>query len=371
MRTKLFFHGFSIVIFLATLFPSVGEVADTIDKNQLGIMLKKGEEFVKGYCDAESVDQFTECREGVNLLEKALQLDPRNTKTLSLLLLGYRNLSPSRGIEIARKLLELNPKDGEAYHFIGTHSESPKERIYALRKAVKFVPNNLWVHGELAWILVYHKMSIPKAVEEIKKQIEVYPGNDVIYGVAEELWKMGYKAEVREIYIAYLKSREQQRRKCRKFVHDALNKFMNHPEVINIFIKECEGYAYYELALMSKSPKEQISLLEKAVELTPTHMLVHGALARVLLEHEGDVDRAIKEMKQQIQRSPIASREEIFFFAQLLGEKKNRDKEVEIYESYLQSNLPKKIKCEMFKSMDLETYKKYQSFLNLLDKMCK
>lgn len=345
--------------------------AETINQETLEGMLKKGEKLVKGYCDAESVSMGSECQDGVTLLEKVVGSDPTNIKALTLLLKGYGNLSPSKGIETAHKLLQLDPKNGEAYYFMGIHSEVTEERVAYLRKAAQYSPNNVWVHGELAWILAHGDINISEAVKEIKKQIKVNPNSsNAVYGVASMLWEKGYKEEFKKIYMDYLKSNTQLT-KCGEFAHDALEKLQDQADIVALYKEQCGGYAYYELAKKGKDSKEQISLLKKAAELTPNHLQIHGALAMALLEHEGDVEGAVKEMKQQIKIAAAYASQDILSFGELLRKKNQADKTVDIFETYLRSDIQKEAKCEAFKTLDKKSYERYQQFLSLLKTTCK
>lgn len=350
--------------------------ANKRDKSELNEAMKRGEMLITQYCQSEVDDprskEYSLCTEGIGIIETVLSHDPSNRAALRLLLEGYRNRSREKGIDIAKALIKIDPKSGDAYLYLGLKSEKPAEKIAYLRKASELSPDNIWVHGELAWNLARNRVNASEATDEIIKHIKANPdSSDVIYRVADELWTQGYRTEVKNIYITYLKASKLEKRVCEKFIHDALQKFIDQTEVINVFKEECRGTAYFELSKREKNLKKRIYLLEKAVAETPDHPKAHGELAESLLHSRKDIARSIEEMKKQMRFHSIDLNQQVLSFGQLLGQQGFRDEEVEIYGFYLRSDVSPEKKCKFVGLLNIESYKEYQNFIDLIHKTCK
>ena len=340
--------------------------------------------FNGGVCNGDVVDKYPDCRDGVKILEEILHREPGNIRASSLILKGYVNVDREKGMETAKRLLKLDPQNGEAYAFLGRFIGTPEERIAYLRKAAQYLPNDRYVHGNLAFTLVAlkRKQNTPKtniteenvkeAVSEIKKQIVVNPMYESILVVPGVLWKMGKENESKDIYTTYLTIAPlSQAAKCQEFTQSGLPNFVNDQVMLNIYKEQCGGFAYYEFAKREKNPKEQVLLLRKAIDLTPDHYLAHGELAKMLLEYEGDIDGAVREMKQQIKQFAGHASYYVVPFGQMLVKNNHRDEAVEIYEDFLRSYANNKDTCEAFKALDLSSYSNYKKFLTLLKSTCK
>jgi tetratricopeptide (TPR) repeat protein len=368
---------FSILFLIVVVFLSwvgIPQYTSASDNTKGLQRLEKDQELAK-YCFSDSDEpdlSKARCAEGIQILEQTVQLNPRQVAPLLLLAQAYLYHTPLKAPDTFRKVIELDPKNAEALYYVGVFSKTPEEKLNYLQRAAKSRPEHQWVHGQLAGVLLGYGGRKQEAVAEMIQQIKLNPDDtNMILDFLSLLQEKNLENEMLQIYKAYLKADMLQRSKCEMFSSMVTGKYLNQPDIVRVFLEQCEGYGYYTLALLQRDPAEQIRLLQKAVESTPGHVWAHGTLAQALLTHTDRHEDAIEHMKQQMQLNSLATRHEIFSFARTLRQRSLVDQEVEIYEAYLQSGAPKESKCEMFAAVNFQNYQQYKDFLDVFERTCK
>ena len=139
-------------------------LAQTLNESQTNPLLETARGLVEEHCSRAPDDLMPDltpedekiCEEGIRTLEQIRKKEPKNIEVLHLLILSYgRRWSLDKGVEMAKKVIEIVPEDYYAYWYVADYGgESLEKKIDYLRKATQLNPNHPSLQGKLAWIIL-------------------------------------------------------------------------------------------------------------------------------------------------------------------------------------------------------------------------
>ena len=130
---------------------------------------------------------------------------------------------------------------------------------------------------------------------------------------------------------------------------------------------------YLHLIITTKDTDEQISYIEKAIQLAPDHPRAHEALARILLS-QGKIDRAYEEYLSHLGVSPYRGRQDgldHIVFAKSLADRGRPKEAVQIFKKVLalSSEESRFQQCYLFLTLDLKRYTAFKEFVHTVRRL--
>lgn len=105
---------------------------------------------------------------------------------------------------LVKKAIELNPKNDWAYIVLGKLYQCNGKKIEteeAFRKAVRLEPKaDIWAYARLGAYFSHKPGGFPEAEKQLRKSVELRPGNGTVYRALESLYKEMDKKELAEEY---------------------------------------------------------------------------------------------------------------------------------------------------------------------------
>ncbi|MCK4846813.1 MAG: hypothetical protein KAS88_04005 [Deltaproteobacteria bacterium] len=341
------------------------------------------EGYLGGSPPEEGSPEEKRCKKGLSMMEELEKKYPENKAVVEELMNVHCLVSRNRCLYYARRLIEIDPVNGEAHYMLAHFASlSDDEIIYHLRIIVESGRGHPYAAGDLAGALFYQGKT-REAVDVMKKQIVYNSDSPGILMFTDTLNEKGLSSEAEELYETVLVKSESTtpillRRVCDSFEQMALvNKQAKLPskKILDIYIEKCKERAYFELGKKIKNPVKKTTYYRKAVEIMPD------------LKSKKDVDpggRTSHEYHIELQEDMVkdilndltkemgnrAVTNELFLLAKILGEGHYRKEEISIYKKYLVTGIEKKEKCTTFKKIKVDEYSKYKDFIELHKKMC-
>ncbi len=125
--------------------------------------------------------QKNDFREATTYLDKAIELEPGNSKPYFFKGLVYSSRDDFPSAEkFIRKAISIN-EDNDTYHFyLATVLEKQKklmESIEALKKSIQYNSRNARAYNYLGYLYADNNMNLDESIELIKKALEMEPSN--------------------------------------------------------------------------------------------------------------------------------------------------------------------------------------------------
>ncbi len=249
---------------------------------------------------------------------KALQLNPRDVNSLVNLAVNLGDQESAEARNLLEKALQLDPKNPEAHFNLGLlhrNAREYKKAVGSFERAIELNPKALEPRRQLVSILVLEERwdEASKQCEQILSQAP--EDADVRYTYGQTLIRKGLTAEGREELQKSQASRQKRQRQeeidrlinqgvssLRKGdIEDSLGRFS---EALAKDGTSAPAHMYTGLALASKSDLPRaIAALSKAVQLEPKNARAHHNLGTVLLQ-TGNNDAALQEFETALQLDP-------------------------------------------------------------------
>jgi len=255
---------------------------------------------------------------GSDEYRKVLQLNPKDVNALVNLAVNMGDQQSAEARKLLEKALQLDPKNPEAHFNLGLlhrNARESKRAVASFERAIELNPEALEPRRQLVSILVLEE-SWDEASKQCERILNREPDDpDIRYTYGQTLIRKGLTEEGRkELQRSQADRQKRQLQEeldrltnqgvtnLRKgAIADSLGSFN---EALAKDATHAPAYMYMGLALASKGDLPRaIEALSKAVQLDPTNARAHHNLGTVLLQTD-KADAALREFETALKLDP-------------------------------------------------------------------
>lgn len=276
------------------------------------------------------------CKEAIEKLEKAIEIDAKLADAYLLLETGYWNTGlKDKAVAILKKLVEVEPQNADAYYHLRRFTEDKNEQKALLEKAIELNPGHPEAHGALG-LLLLRQGNVDEAIREYRTHLEVSPLRNIQFDARQHmrfarLLDVGRLKEAVEVYDKAVELTRGFRRVERCFLFKLI---------------DLKPFGAFE------------EFVAKMQQLNRYCTKLGHRNRAVRLEQEGKIEEAIREWELQLEENPYYEGT-YTALPDLYRSQGQTDKAREVVKKYFEIDTDPLYRCQQYKAMSNKGYERF------------